>query len=272
MCQLRDVSKVSNNEEREEGECYVEIVDPFETLEVLEPEETDLEVLIDYNSQAHIQYLSKRKLGLNNIYLLKKMLCFTNTVKYRAIRYLDELYLKHNFDLSVIDEVSTICVLLSLQFNGCDKTEMGNLFQITKEIKNFNELEILVIKSLDYNLNMNSFHDFLINIMLMSKDFSLYSKCLELIDKFITDPRALDFSPYIIALSAIRIVAKQNKLEKFEECSNKEYKSDIIKCTFIINSLLSSQSEMSSKNDSNNRETLSRPSRNSSFSTIDSLA
>lgn len=177
--------------------------------------------VIDYQNKNHINYLSKRRTGIRNIRYLVKVLHYSPTVLYKAIAYMDKIFLSSETHVKLINNVSTICVLLSLQFNECcSKIPMEDLFTLIRLIPNYNELEIHCLICLGYDLSVDTPYDYINRaftsgiVFLKENDPTfdiniLYSQCLMFMDGFIEDERALDFSSDVLAMTIIKLNCEQ---------------------------------------------------------------
>ena len=158
-----------------------------------------------------------------------------------------------------IETISSVCVLIAYEFNECCTKNDGiiNIKGFSKFYKNFSnliEVQTLILKKLNYNLGeytsfdyMNLFFSFGIifnnnnnknNTININKN---YQESLFLLENFIEDCNYLKYSEYVIAISIIKYVFRNNKYfnEKiFNEVYNVNNKIDIyIKCQFEINLL-----------------------------------
>ena len=176
---------------------------------------------IDDSNPTHINYLSKRRNGIRTIRYLTNTLHYSNTVLYKAILYMDKLFLQSEMSLFLIDNVSTICVLLSLQFNECCSTiSLEDLFTLARLIPNYNELEIECLKCLQYDLSGYTTFDYLnwafAQGVMFDSEYpydinALYKQCIIFMNNFIEDDRALDFNPYVLAMTIIKFICEKNQ-------------------------------------------------------------
>lgn len=199
-----------------------------------------IEQIIDYSNEFHISYLEKRHLGIKNILLLSKMLNYSSGILFKAIQYLDKIYLRCKMPLKQIDEVSTICLLISLKFNDSHRTDKRNLYQVVHQIDNYRELEVLCLKALDYELMEENSFDLLSNYLSNVNNF-LFCECEEFLTTFICDKRALDFSPLVLSLSIMKIMCTKyniylNVFNEVKMSINNEF--DTYHCICIIKLLM----------------------------------
>ena len=212
--------------------------------------------LIDYTNQSII-YLSNRINGINFIKNQAKYFSFPKNIIYKAINYLDLIYLNNNVPINLLQKISLICLLFSIEFNTCcTKYSDINLIEFKKYIKkfihDFNEIELFCLKCLDYNLEMNTAFDYIdlffsLGFIFLPKkgnfDISfLYIKCINFLEIIIENNNNLHFSSYTIALSIIKIITKYYNLfdnEIFKKIYGINFnKEKFIKCEELINNIL----------------------------------
>ena len=94
----------------ETNDCY-----PYNSKEALIPTELDsncsffpqsysncyFSSLIDYSNTNNVEYLSQRRSGIRNIRYLVNVLHYTLTVLYKAISYMDKIYLQSSMSVSL---------------------------------------------------------------------------------------------------------------------------------------------------------------------------
>lgn len=208
-------------------------------------------ILVDYSNGHHVKYLSKRRNGINNIRYLVKILNYSRLILYKAIHYMDKIYLESLMPIELIENVSTICVLFAIQFNECCSIiSLEDLFTFVRLIPQFNELEIQCLIALDYDLGSETPFDFINSTFSHGIVFSnenspifdvnnLYGQCVCFMDKFIEDDRALDFNPYILALTIIKFVCEKNpyfNLDIFQSTYDINFKhNNFAQCYCIVN-------------------------------------
>ena len=111
---------------------------------------------IDYSNNLIIQYISIRYIGINNIKKLSILFSISKTLMHKAINYLDQIYLNDpTISVDLIEKISFVCLLLSVQFNECCKKNSQINFKdfihlLSSKINNLNEIEILCLKTLNY--------------------------------------------------------------------------------------------------------------------------
>lgn len=253
---------------------------------------TSSSILIDYSNGHHVKYLSKRRNGISNIRHLVKVLHYSKLILYKAIHYMDKIYLESLMPIELIDNVSTICVLFAVQFNECCSIiSLEDLFTFVRLIPQFNELEIQCLIALDYDLASETPFDFINSTFSHGVIFSnengpifdvnsLYSQCICFMDKFIEDDRALDFTPYILAMTIIKLVCEKTpyfNLDIFQSKYDINFKqNNFAQCYCIVNYISSAIKErkytkQETKSKYTCRQNVSSTLIHSSTSTLDSV-
>ena len=223
--------------------------------------------IIDFSNNSINKYLNFRNIGINQIKILSNLFSFSKISYYKAIHYLDQIYINNpSISIDLIEKISSVCLLLSVQFNECcsqnSNIDIKTFIQfLLSKITNLNEIEILCLKNLDYNLEIYSSYDYLNlffshglifpnenKIIEQNEDsniINLYLKCVNILDIIIEDYNCLGYTQYIIAVSIIGMVLTQSKLfsietfkyvyginllkEKYRKCQN------VLKSIYINN-------------------------------------
>ena len=245
--------------------------------------------IIDFSNNSINKYLNFRNIGINQIKILSNLFSFSKISYYKAIHYLDQIYINNpSISIDLIEKISSVCLLLSVQFNECcsqnSNIDIKTFIQfLLSKIKNLNEIEILCLKNLDYNLEIYSSYDYL-NLFFShglifpnekktieqnedSNIINLYLKCVNILDIIIEDYNCLGYTQYIIAVSIIGMVLTQSKLfsietfkyvyginllkEKYRKCQN-VLKSIYINNYFFCHEYYSNKSQNSLSSDSTN--------------------
>ena len=187
------------------------------------------------NSNNNINcYLNMRRKCINFIKMQSNFFSIPNNLVYKAINYLDYIYLNNNVSLDLISNICIICLLFAIQFNECcsksSSIDFNGFRNYIKNIINLKELEIYCLKCLDYNLGMYSSLDYInlffsLGVIFPTKNNSenifidisfLFFNCISAIDIIIEENFSLEFSSYTIALTVIKMI-----LENFD-CFNYE--------------------------------------------------
>ena len=215
---------------------------------------------IDYSNHFTIYYLLNRNKGINFIKVHSNFFSFPKNVIYKAINYLDLIYLNNNVSIDLIQQISLVCLLLSIEFNSCctnySDINLKEFNSYLKNFKNIKEIEILCLKWLDYNLGMLTAYDYIdlffsLGFIFPSKkenfDISIiYLNCIKLLEIVIEDRKNFDFSSYTIALSIIKMICD------YYNCFNNEIfkkiygvnfnKEKYIKCEQFLHFILNGYS------------------------------
>ena len=243
--------------------------------------------IIDFSNNSINKYLNFRNIGINQIKILSNLFSFSKISYYKAIHYLDQIYINNpSISIDLIEKISSVCLLLSVQFNECcsqnSNIDIKTFIQfLLSKITNLNEIEILCLKNLDYNLEIYSSYDYLNlffshglifpnenKIIEQNEDsniINLYLKCVNILDIIIEDYNCLGYTQYIIAVSIIGMVLTQSKLfsietfkyvyginllkEKYRKCQN-VLKSIYINNYFFCREYYSNKSQNSLSSDS----------------------
>ena len=212
---------------------------------------------IDYSNTYSMIYLSNRINGINFIKNQTKYFSFPKNIIYKAINYLDLIYLNNNVPIIFLQKICLICLLFSIEFNTCcTKNSNINLSEfkmyIKKYIHNLNEMELFCLRCLDYNLEMNTTFDYIdlffsLGFIFLPKkenfDISfLYINCINFLEIIIEDNNNFHFSNYIIALSIIKIITNYYNLfdnEIFKKIYGINFnKEKFINCEELLNLIL----------------------------------
>ena len=206
-------------------------------------------------------YLSSRKLVIMYIKDIIKAFSFPQQVLYKAITYMD-IYFQHKQLANVnIYHISAVCVLMALQYNECcAHNNITQLFALIKMIPNVLDIEFDILNALDYNLGMLSVYDYICmffkegvlfrnyNSKTEEDDYKYESEYLlqcakNLLCMLVNDERFVDFNPFIMAITIIRIVCEANSVlfdkELFQYRYNINFKHiNYVQCLFVIKTIL----------------------------------
>lgn len=202
---------------------------------------------IDFSLESHKNYMNGRNKGLSKIYYLSNNFKLGRMIKYKAIGLMDQIYL-NNGDVSIenIEEISSTCVLLSIEFNDCysnsnkikipiyyddpktNQNKNNNIFYINnkkalykyirKEINSIMYWQAYCLKKLDYNLGKYTSFDYInlfsqLGIIFTKKEvdtINMLERCFNILDTIIGNQYFCKYSQYIVAMSAIYIIFKSN--------------------------------------------------------------
>ena len=185
---------------------------------------------IDFSNNYILSYLLIRKNAVNFINKQSLFFQIPKNLVYKAINYLDLIYINNTISFDLMPKISITCLLLAIQFNTCctinSNIDLKNFNTYIKNIKNITEIEILCLKWLDYNLGMLTAYDYIdlffsLGFIFPSKkenfDISIiYLNCIKLLEIVIEDRKNFDFSSYTIALSIIKMICE------YYNCFNNE--------------------------------------------------
>ena len=171
---------------------------------------------VNFSSINHVNYLLLKNKGISKIKSLSKKFKLSSIILYKSINYMNEIYLNNDITPTEnIENIATICVLLSLKFNNCrqiDENLRSFKKYVNKKVENWNYLEVKCLKFLNYDLRKYSAYDYLYLFFGMGIIFK-ESKNLNILENFqksemileiiTNDIRICNYSQYIIALSII---------------------------------------------------------------------
>ena len=206
-------------------------------------------------------YLSSRKLAMMYIKDIIKVFNFPQQILYKAITYMDT-YFQHKQSSNInIYHISAVCVLMALKYNDCCvHNNINQLFALIKTIPNVLDIEFDILNALDYDLGMMSVYDY---ICILFKEGVLFTndnnrnneddykyevedllQCvMDLLLLLVDDERFVDFNPFIMAITIIRIVCEMNSAlfdkEMFQYTCNVNFKQvNYVQCLFVIKMIL----------------------------------
>ena len=234
---------------------------------------------IDFSLVSHKNYMNDRKKGLLKIYYLSNYFKLDRMIKYKAIGLMDQIYL-NNEDVSIenIEAISSICVLLSIEFNDCYnnsnniKLSIYNdipksnliidnndfyinnkkaLFQyIRKEINSIMYWQSYCLKKLVYNLGKYTSFDYInlffdLGIVFTKKEvdiINMYESCFNILEAIIGNQYFCKYNQYIIAMSVIYLIFKSSNyfnIKVFKYIYGVDFSKEKYKlCINKINSLV----------------------------------
>lgn len=246
---------------------------------------------IDFSLESHKNYMNGRNKGLSKIYYLSNNFKLGRMIKYKAIGLMDQIYL-NNGDVSIenIEEISSTCVLLSIEFNDCysnsnkikipinyddpktNQNKNNNIFYINnkkalykyirKEINSIMYWQAYCLKKLDYNLGKYTSFDYInlfsqLGIIFTKKEvdtINMLERCFNILDTMIGNQYFCKYSQYIVAMSAIYIIFKSNNyfnLKVFKYIYGVDFSKEKYKlCINAIYSLVTNLYKIKFKNNS----------------------
>ena len=109
---------------------------------------------IDFSNNYILSYLLIRKNAVNFINKQSLFFQIPKNLVYKAINYLDLIYINNTISFDLMPKISITCLLLAIQFNTCctinSNIDLKNFNTYIKNIKNITEIEILCLKWLVY--------------------------------------------------------------------------------------------------------------------------
>ena len=215
-------------------------------------------IIINYSKDFHLKYIYQRINGLNCIKKYSFLFEFELNIMLKAIEYMDIFYLSFNIIYPITD-ISLICLLISLQFNGvCSRTKNIKIFInfISKKVNNLIEVENIILKVLKYNLSVDTSFD-IINLIMIKyfkiyfedisekKNFLLdfYFYFVDIIIDIIGDPRYLDLKLYDLSYCIFNYIVnlifktyRKGFIENIFIC-NYCNKVNLKKCEIVLKSI-----------------------------------
>ena len=78
-----------------------------------------ISTVANYNSSIHQKYLESKIIGISKIKYLTHTFGLKSMVLYKAINYMNQIYLENEISTDDIENVASLCVLLVAEFNEC---------------------------------------------------------------------------------------------------------------------------------------------------------
>ena len=74
---------------------------------------------IDFSLTSHINYIKFRQKGLSKIYFISNNFNIEKMIQYKAIGFMDQIFLNNNeISIENIETIASVCLLLSLEFKS----------------------------------------------------------------------------------------------------------------------------------------------------------
>ena len=204
---------------------------------------------LDISLIAHENYLKFRQRGLTKIYFLSNNFNLGKNIIFKAIGAMDEIYLNNeNIPLENIEIISSVCVLLSVQFNDCcskeNKIKLARINQkncnknqnindsfiyvnnakclnqyLIKNVKNLMYWETFCLKKLKYNLSKYTTFDYIklffsLGIIFTNESIdmnNIFCSSINILEIITNHYNICKYSQYVIAMSIIYIQFNNNK-------------------------------------------------------------
>lgn len=123
--------------------------------------DNDESVIANYSNKSNVNYLLWRKIAIDNI---KQFNC-SKGIYYKALCYLDRLYLNSNIDIKYLVDISSICVLLAYKFNESQvNSKLKDILRSIKTNKRYSfypVIEMRILKLLQYHLCFLTAYDYI---------------------------------------------------------------------------------------------------------------
>ena len=88
-------------------------------------------VVANYECQNHIKYLESKKIGISKIKNLVHNFGLKSMILYKAINFMNQIFLENVISIEHIESIASLCVLLITEFNECCMPSFSEHF-ITK--------------------------------------------------------------------------------------------------------------------------------------------
>ena len=76
-------------------------------------------VVANYKCQNHIKYLESKKIGISKIKHLVHNFGLKSMILYKAINFMNQIFLENLISIEHIESIASLCVLLITEFNEC---------------------------------------------------------------------------------------------------------------------------------------------------------
>lgn len=204
------------------------------------------------------EYVLLRKKGISYIKDIVNVLKYSKGVLYKAILYLDTYFLRKQCYNINIYQISTICILISVQFNECCiNNNIKELSILLHCIPHLLQLEQDILTTLNYNLGMLTVYDYIntffsYGVLFTSNAIShedifeaeyVLSYAMNILFMLVDDYCFLDFTPHVMAITIIRI-ALENSAVSFDDIHFQKvydvnfHHIDYVKCLFVLKAIL----------------------------------
>ena len=91
----------------------------------------------NYNLQNHIKYLESKNIGISKIKYLVSNFGLKSIVLFKAINFMNQIFLEKEISIENIENIASLCVLLATEFNDCC------MHTVAEDYINKNEYDIL---------------------------------------------------------------------------------------------------------------------------------
>ena len=236
--------------------------------------------ICNLKSENNIKYIKSKIKTITKLKYLTIKFGLKSMFFYKALNLVNQIFLENDLPIDIIDNVSSVCLLLVVEYNECcfpsvleenltkdqrdllyinksdkegkrHKSDLRGLFHyIKKNVYNYNILEVLCLKYLNYDLGRYSAYDYLIlffelGIIFCEEKVNIKDKlkyCVNILDLIIYDEKFCDFSQYTFAMSIIKITLENDSLfdkKIFKYIYGVDLsKSKYVKCSNLIKNIL----------------------------------
>ena len=234
--------------------------------------------LIDEH-RAHIfrnktDYIKVRAKIIKDMKIFCNFCNFSKKTFFLSLDYFDRICSSMiSFNLNALKQISQFCILLSAKYQENGEKS----FEVQKKIfekisNNFQKDELYLLKLLDYDLNVFTAYDILIDIMncgflFEDENFStkkvniIYSKIENMLYLFSESKFYIDMTPKEIALSIIGFIRESLGLESFTEKRFKSifFTNEATDEKFYMNCLIKFRKCFKVKNDDSKKKNINEP-------------
>ena len=236
--------------------------------------------ICNHKSENNIKYIKNKIKAIIKLKYLTINFGLKSMLFYKALNLVNQIFLENDLPIDIIDSVASVCLLLVVEYNECcvpsvleenltkdekallyinntvkegtrHKSNLRGLFSyIKKNVYNYNILEVLCLKYLNYDLGRYSAYDYLLlffglGIFFSEEKVNIKDKlkyCINILDLIIYDEKFCDFSQYTFAMSIIKITLENDCLfdkKIFKHIYGVDLsKSKYVKCSNLIKKIL----------------------------------
>ena len=186
--------------------------------------------IANYNLPNHIKYLESKKIGIYKIKYLVSKFGLRSMVFYKAINFMNEIFLKTELSIENIENVASICVLLITLFNECCLPLVNEEFLSLNEYsilyhynsiylpndKDRRNIEILNKKKIKHKKNINGLVHYIKKNVNNCKYWEVL--CLKVLNYDLGKYSAYDYLILFFELGIIFVKEKINIIEILKYC------------------------------------------------------
>jgi hypothetical protein len=186
--------------------------------------------IANYSLPNHIKYLESKKIGIYKIKYLVSKFGLRSMVFYKAINFMNEIFLKTELSIENIENVASICVLLITLFNECCLPLVNEEFLSLNEYsilyhynsiylpydKDRRNIEILNKKKIKHKKNINGLVHYIKKNVNNCKYWEVL--CLKVLNYDLGKYSAYDYLILFFELGIIFVKEKINIIEILKYC------------------------------------------------------